>query len=202
MIYQGVAGIGQARRGVARPGKTTQGSLLNPMNSEIVDPKEKRVIGEASVETQMIVKRLLSVEVGELATYQSLGDSIGLADIRERQGAIDTARRILIRDHQRVFGTVVNEGLKRLSDSETAKVGIPAIAHIRRTAGTAAKKIACADYEKLSNSDRITLNTQASLLGAISLVTKTSKLKQLENAVEKASCKLAVGSTLSLFAGV
>lgn len=165
---------------------------------EIEDNKDKSSF-ELSVDTQVLVKRLRDVKPGETIEYQEMSGVIGRDVQTKGRGNLDSARRILQRDEKIVFCSVRAIGVKRLENSDIAKLGAGALQHIGRTSRNASRKILCADYDKLANGDRTQMNAQLSILGALSQATKGKTLKAIEDKVSEVNDRLPLAKTIELF---
>lgn len=160
---------------------------------------EKKSIPQLSVDASVLMNRLRKLEKGETVSYKELSELIK-ADVQNKaRGYLYTARNRLLQDERMVFEAVHGHGLKRMGDADIISVGEAASHRVHNLARRAAKKLACADFEKLTREEKIELNTEMSLLGAINLMTKPSKIAALKEAVGKAEDKLSLGRTLSLF---
>lgn len=159
---------------------------------------QHNTIQQLSVDVQLIVKRLARCEVGELIKYSELSQLIG-RNIQEKRDILDSARRVTQRDHKKVFGVVMNEGVKRLSDAEIAESWKPDVASIRRKCGRAARRISVADYEKLSDEQKRKANTGLAIVGVISHMSKPKNAEVIEGAVDRQPKRLDFSETVALF---
>lgn len=73
------------------------------------------------------------------------------------------------------------------------------VTKIHREAKRGAERLACVEYESLTNDERIRHSATAAALGALFSMTKTSSLKKLETAAAKTQERLGVGDTLKIF---
>lgn len=78
-------------------------------------------------------------------------------------------------------------------------IGEAATDRVRRISRRSAEKMLCADFDKLTNEQKIEFNTHVSILGALAMVTRTDKVKQVKAAVAVANEKLPLASTLIAF---
>lgn len=161
--------------------------------------KPHQAIPELSVDARLLSERLAKCEPDELVTYEELGKIIGIDDVREKRGLLQTARRRVLNDKQFVFAAVANEGVKRLDDHNILSVGEQAICQVHKLTRRASRKLLCAKYDSLSKVDQVTFNAHISVLGALALVTKADKQKHIAEAVEKSAKQLPMASVLELF---
>lgn len=168
---------------------------------DIGEQKKPKAIKEISIDTQLIVDHLAKKNVGDFIPYSEFNKLIG----RDVQGAarhcLESARRILQRDERIVFATIKNEGIKRLDDVSIVNTGRDGLNRIRREAKRTAKRVSCAEYDKLPNDKKIEHNLVASMTGALSHMTKAASIKKLESRVQEASDRLAIGTTLEAMKG-
>jgi alkylated DNA nucleotide flippase Atl1 len=162
---------------------------------------EHRAIPEANIDTVTIYNRLSIVEVGDVVTYSELSHLIGRDVCGAARGCMTSAVRRALNDG-RVFAAVRNVGYRLLPDDRIASVGISAVAHIRRSAKRAARKLACVrEFDRLPNDKKIEHNTGLSVLGAIAQCASAPAVKRVSRAVEHAKAQLPLARTLEAFRG-
>jgi hypothetical protein len=83
-------------------------------------------------ETRMLIDLLRQVAIGATATYDDIALRVGFS-VTDQPGRsrLAQARRIVMRDHQLVFGTIIRVGLKALEDTETVVHGSRSLASVR-----------------------------------------------------------------------
>ena len=160
---------------------------------------EQKPIGVVSVDTSLLAGELAKTSVGDVLTYHTMSEKIG----RDVQGVARTnltsARRIVQRENNMVFGAVSGVGVKRLDDVEISATSDDTLARIRRASHRGIKRMACVVVANLNNAQRIEFNTRASALGMLNHVTKSGSMKRLETVVADNQEKLAIGKTLEAF---
>jgi len=166
--------------------------------TQVVDEKKKSNF-ELSVDTQAIVKMLQAAKIGETIEYPAMNTTLGRNVQREARGNLSSSRRILLNDESKVFGTVSGIGVRLLGNHEISSLGTGAIRHIGNTARRTSRKMLCAEYDKLDNGDRVTMNAQLSVLGALSQATKPKTMKAVEAKVSEVNDRLPLAKTLELF---
>ena len=160
----------------------------------------KQTIMEMSADAKMLIDMLRNVAEGDTVTYAAMSSEIG-RDIQKERGAMYTARSALIKENI-VFDTVREEGLRRMTPSEIAQgAGRKSIKRIGREARRGIKTLRCAASGELSNSDLARMNTDASVLGVMSLCTREKKLNALECKVAEAGREMPIAKTLEMFKG-
>lgn len=161
---------------------------------------EKKTIPTISIEAQEIVKLLLTAEIGQIITYAEL-NAVCLGDVQNgKRGALYTACKRVFHDENRVFQTVRDVGVKRANDEDIINEAGVGIAQVHRQLGRKLKKLnAVNDYDALPKQKQIEYNARVSQIGALYLITKPSKSKQIEGKVAEANQKLALKETMQLF---
>jgi len=159
------------------------------------DPK--RPIGTISIDTRVVYDRLKATQIGETVLYADLTKLIG-RDIRGvASWVLQSARRKALHDDQLVFGSVRNEGVRRLADTEIVDTGHDAITQIHRRSVRSLRKLASVqDFSALPPQDKVRHNAYASLLSISAHATRDKQVKKIEQAVEKSQAALAVQRTL------
>lgn len=121
---------------------------------------------QKSTETLALIERLKAASIGEIVSYATMSDVIG-ADIQTHRHYLASAMKSLY-DDGIPFGTVRNEGVKRLDANEVVMIGDGAIRHIKRTARTARKRIGSLNgMNDVPNDVRVRANGASALLGVI-----------------------------------
>lgn len=160
-----------------------------------------RTISEASPEALILYERLRKAQPGEEITYFELGKLIARNVQTIASRALYTARRRCESIDHIVFSVIRGVGLRRMLNEEIPNSAQNNIDHIRRTARKGAKKLACANYQELSQKAQLTHNTNMSLLGVLSEVSKPSGGKLLEQEIIFSQKALPIGKTMELFKG-
>ena len=160
----------------------------------------KPTFAKVTLDTDKLVEHLARSETGKLVTYKELNDVIG----RDVQGSarsnLAAARRRLQREEGIVFGTVVNEGVRRLTDAEKVEAGSAMLPRIRRAAGKASNVLASVErYEDLSPEAQYRHNASMTIFQAARAMTTRSGVKRVTDAVRSASGALPLGRTMALF---
>jgi len=157
-----------------------------------------KTIPSLSVDAQALARVLGESPVGEVVTYDALSKAIG-RDVRSARGLLYTAVRTVMRDSNAVFAAVRGVGLKRLESTEIVSVATQTVRHIRKASGRAMQKLACTDLSKLNESQKVSVFTHNSLLGALRVMSCQPSIKKLTEAVNSANAELPIAKTLALF---
>ncbi len=143
-----------------------------------------KAIPELSVDTQVLERRLLTLDVGAVASYAELSALIQRNVQNGARHVLASAVRRLLSEHGRVIACVRNEGVKRLDDLGIVSTGASAIKHIHRASKKATKKLAAVqDYEQLPKEVQARVNVQRAMLGVLAQTTREPQLKRLETKV-------------------
>ena len=153
----------------------------------------------ASLDAKRLCLLLEASYVGQLITYKEMSSAIGRDVQTEARAALNSARRIVQRELSYVFGTVPNEGLKRLNDVEIVQTGAQTVKSIRHASGRGIKRIAAADPSRLPVDSRIQMNTYLSVLGMLHVSLQEKRIKALEQRVAQAESRLPLNATLDSF---
>lgn len=160
--------------------------------------EKKRTIQQLSVDARLLYERLVKVE-GTI-TYKELNEVVG-GNVQEKQrGVLTTARKMAESIDGIVFGTISTVGLKRLNDSEIVNLSDGIIRHVRRSSRKGISKISkVADFNNLSNEDKIKHNASLSILGVFAEISKPKKIGLIEKKVAAAQDSLSLIKTLEAF---
>jgi hypothetical protein len=140
------------------------------------------------------------MEIGDFVKYSELNKIIGRDVQKEGRGYMNTARIIVEREDGKTFGVIINEGLKCLDSKEIINTAAFSIGHIKRTSRRSIKRISCiADLSTLPNEEKIRLNTYASVLGVMAMISKGSSIKKIEQKVQETQEQLPYVKTLEAF---
>ncbi len=152
---------------------------------------------EVSSDTRFLLQTLEKAEPGETITYESMSEAIGRDVRRHALHALYSALRMVVKEHK-VFEAIPNVGYRRLTDSEIIKTQADkGMSRIRRTAKRTALRVSSAQVANLNNNEKVQMNTQLSMMGAIAHMSRPSELKVLEEKVRARADQLPIGETLS-----
>lgn len=162
------------------------------------EPKTK-AIPERSAETSLLIKRLKQAKIGDQIPYADLNKLVGGDVQHQHRYMLDTARKAVLNEDQMVFECIHGEGVKRMDDEAILGIGDQCRSRIGRISRRGAKKMACANYDKLTNEQKLEWNTSMSLLGAVAMVTKSTSVQRLKSAVSESQDRLPLNKTLEAF---
>lgn len=166
-----------------------------------MQPETKRtLIPELSHDTETLAACLRTVPVGGTVSYETLS---GLIRGNVQQGArhlLDSARRIVQREEQAVFGTIRGVGLKRLTDTDKARTGGASLQRINRTSRRGIQILSCVqDFDKLDLNDKVKHNAYLSILAVFYEVSRPKSVRRIEGAVAVMQKQLPFTDTLRAF---
>ena len=139
---------GAKRRRNARPEWRVESRRARPDKTRSIMKSPTFV---ASMDAKRLCLLLESSYVGQLVTYKELSTAIGKDVQTEGRSILNSARRIVQRELSYVFGTVANQGLKRLSDVEIVQTGAQTVSSIRHASRRGINRIAAADPVRASD---------------------------------------------------
>ncbi|SCM71564.1 hypothetical protein KL86PLE_100265 [uncultured Pleomorphomonas sp.] len=157
-----------------------------------------RPIFQSSAETRLITQELAKCAKGEIIPYERICEVVSrpLDDIR---GNIATAMRRVLRDKDFVFSAVRGVGLKRLTDAEIVADGSARTTALHKSAARAVERQSKADFDSLTNEQKIRFSAEMSVNSAIAMMTRESSIKKVEAKVPPAARELPTNDTLSMF---
>lgn len=163
---------------------------------------DKKSIFERSAETNWLVAALEEVKPNEVITYDELSQACG-EDVRGKgRGALASARRILERESQKVFGAVRNEGLKCLDDPGIVNTLDDTVNRIRNHARRGRRRSVCVQAPgNLNSEERRKFLSRQGYLAFIEAASKSKKMRSLESKVEKTNKELDMHALLEAFKG-
>jgi hypothetical protein len=174
---------------------------LTATEAETVSAAErKRYIGQVSADTRALVDVGNLIAVGSVWHYDEMTAILGRDIQGDARSVLESARRILEREYNIVFGVVRDVGLKHLTDEEAINTGQETVEHNRRMARKAAKRIASLKSpETVSQAAQTKQFTFLSLFGAIVHMTRPRQIEKLSGRVEAAHKELPLAKTLDAF---
>jgi hypothetical protein len=168
------------------------------MTTEIGTIETVRTIGRASVEAQELFKFLQATTVGQLITYTEL-DEAAKTSVQAHPNILQTARRMMEREHRATFGTVRGIGIKRLGDEEIPDEASASIKRARNIARKGRRVLACANYEKLSAEARVRHTVTGTILGFMEQAGKRKTLNLAEQSARVSNGDMKIGAIENLF---
>lgn len=160
---------------------------------------ERQTIGEMKLETQQLLKLLLSLSDDETLTYDRIRSEIGIDVQNGHRGCLRTAIKNAERQTNRLFGTVVKIGVKRLLPGHSCGELTKSREHIRRTARRAFSRSANVEFDKLTKDERAQLNLERTALHFVAESSTDKTMKKLETAVSLSGDALTFQKTLEHF---
>jgi hypothetical protein len=136
-------------------------------------------------DSALLARVLAQLPVGGELSYAEMTAAIGRDVQGVGRGALETARRKLLRDERRVFDVIIDIGLRRLNDREIVQTADKARAHIRRTSRKAARTVLCATYEKLDRESQVKHNIALSVFAVTEQMAGDKAVKRIESQVKQ-----------------
>lgn len=171
--------------------------IASQSNDFYMETEMDRPRFELSADTRLVAQRLRAVGIGETITYAALAAEIGRPVERS---TLQSARRVLLRDHMIVFGAVHRVGLKRLDDDGIVSTSAETAASIRRKAERGVATLACVrDFTGLSTGQQLRHTAAAATLCAIAQMASEKQLAKVETRISPTTNEVPFRQTLSLF---
>ena len=154
-----------------------------------------------SFEVIELIKTLSSLKQGERIKYSDLTEIIigecspgGL-----KYPYLLSARRILTNEYKMLFRAVPNEGLERLEDPDIVSRSDKKLAAATRAAEKEMRILTFVDFEKLSQEQQLTHNTNMSVFNVLKTVGATDKVKKIRSQIGNMGGRLEIGETIKAF---
>jgi len=153
---------------------------------------------QKSSDTGILENLLSEAKVGELITYQKMSEALG-RDVRQyAMNALCSARKMVLKNKQYVFGTECSQGLRRLDDSAIVMASEEDRTRMLRQARRAITKLSCVKFDELNDVAKRKHIVASAQFGAVEMFSKTSATKKITEAV-KDKTVMPIGETLKLF---
>jgi len=152
--------------------------------------EKRRTIPGLAHDTKLIIERLRKVSPGEEILYAEINTVVGRNVQNGARANLSSARRVVEREHQIVFGVVFGKGLRRLLNHEIPYVADQALARVGRLARRSGRTIDAVDFESLTENDRVAHNARKGVLAVLAHGARAATVKRIEGAVANASGKL------------
>lgn len=154
---------------------------------------------KASADTVFLAQKLEMVAVGDSITYEELGEVIR-KKVSGATPSLASARRILLRDHKRVFETQIGLGLKRLDDVGITGTGDKTRKRIRAEARRGLKRLmAVDDFSAMPREVQMKHTATTAVLGIVKGFTSDRELAKVEVRAGEVDRKLTRYQTLDAF---
>ena len=156
---------------------------------------------KASIDAQTLYRKLIAIPEGGSVTYSDLSAEIG----RDVQGvgrsALDTARRMAIREDRIVYGVERGIGLIRLDDKGIVDSSYSRLLLVKRTLRNQGRVAICVkDFDALPNDYKVRQNATLSVCGALAQALTSKGMAKVEQAVQSNSAlPLPLKKTLDAF---
>lgn len=149
------------------------------------DEQKKSIIAQVSITAKLLVIRLQKANIDEIITYEELSQLAGQDVQHQARSAMETARRIVMKESGKVFDPVRGVGLKCLSREATIQVATTFTTKTRRLANRTKRKLD-------TITDPATLDAQhfakyamvGSVIALIKDITKEKTQKKIEGYCE------------------
>jgi hypothetical protein len=158
----------------------------------------KRPAFETTIDTRLLLQRLLKAEPGETVSYGELGKEIGRkigGGFSHLQSALRMAQA-----EGAVFSCVRGSGYQRLTDQDILRASEGGLKRVRRAARRAGNTLSIAEPSKLEANERGLLHGRLSAFAMIAHVAKPASVDRLASATKDKGQELAIAQTLKALA--
>lgn len=165
------------------------------------DTAEKKVIGTISWETRAMADRLASAKPEtRFISYSVLSGIIGKNVQTDGRHNLEAAKGIVLRERGMLFGTVWNEGVKLLDDSERVATGEGVKNRMRRLARKGIRSVmSVLEFDNLPKEQQVKHHLYVTLFRVTEQSTRPKKILQLEGEVKDVMRALKAKEVLALF---
>lgn len=157
-------------------------------------------ISQYSVEAGLVSERLSAMGPGDQVSYEELNQKSGISVIH-RRNILNSARKKLLREEQKVYKTVTGYGLARLTNEEIASIGVETSRKVGKAARRAIQSTSACEYDQLSNTGKTTYTVGMTVLNLIQHSASKNTTKKLESSVTLGVKMLPPETILKSFAG-
>lgn len=150
-------------------------------------------------QTQALVDVFAALKENEVVPYAELAKRCNIDELSVRN-RVQSAKRIVLRDHHVVVDVVRGVGVGRLTQNDVpAPVG-RAIGRMRSAARTASRtiKYGVTDFDKLTQETKSTLYMQQAIAGTVLLATDRTSRRMLKEHAEATNSEIKIGRTLEM----
>jgi len=159
-------------------------------------------MSQKSDDARFLIQELKKIDIGETVGYEALAKAIGRSR-EELSSPLQTARRALLEDDRRVFDTVRNVGLKRMSDVDIVGTSAATASRIRRAARRGAMTLAAvSDFSALSRENQMRHSAAMSMLAAVAEMSTEKGIGKIESRLAASDRELPIAQTLDAFKSV
>ncbi len=156
-----------------------------------------KTIPQISVDALTLGKRFCKLTIGEEMSYDEINSIVPGRDVQNGgRGILCTARNYAQREASVVVEVVHGKGIKRLGDGEISELAEAVVPKLRKICSRTARKISCADYDKLNPGAKTKYNAGLSVLGVIQQFTTEKARAKISEAVNSVSARLSFDQTI------
>lgn len=158
-------------------------------------------IQDAHPDALVLASKLEEVPEGETITYAALSAAIAGDVQRVARPRLQTARRIVMREHRIVFGTIRDVGLTRLAPPAVVRGAGAGIQRVRRHAHREMRKLMTLNSNTLAPEDQVRWVARTAMFGVLRHIAKPRRLAALEDRVRSMPtvAALPLAATLDVF---
>lgn len=171
-------------------------SKLNKINSNINLLKNKQGLGIISHDVQIIYRRLIDTEDGDIISYTELSELIG-QNILKKRYILNSARRKAANENHIEFDTITRYGIERLSSNRIIEITGPRTLNRIRTMNEKNRtKILNTNYQKLSEENKCKKDLYITMTNFIDHTTREETIKKIKDGINSDRKKSSINSCL------
>jgi len=174
-------------------------SQIHSIRPSTVDPTGARSIPSVSLETKALVDFFSAKPEGTTVTFAEMEELIGRPVMHGSSGYgyLQSARRILLRDHGLLIDAEPKVGVRVCTNEEKLLVSGRDVKRARRAVKRSGQKLRAVDYNRLTDEKKREWNGRMSWASALELLSAPKAAKRIEMAVTDHA--LPSAKTLQLF---
>lgn len=165
----------------------------------IIDQSGNRAFPQTALETRLLVEEVSKGPEGRVITYGEMEKLIGrpVKTGTRGYGYLQSAKRILLRDHDILLDAEPKVGIRICTNSEKLTVAGRDIRKAGRAVKRSGQKLRSVAYDQLTDAEKREWNARSSLAGALNLLAAPAAAKKVAEAVN--GSQLPSAKVLELF---
>lgn len=171
---------------------------MTTQDDDVLNPGDRLPQFRRSFETYKLVELFAELAPGEGYSYHQLSKVLN-KPVMGSTPALQTAKRIVLREYGSVIDAVYGEGVRRLTDEEIIEASMRGTKLVSRRATSESEKLGVTDFSKLSDEQKRAYTTHQSILGAIAAISSPKGIATVKRNVIGEMRQLPIRETLDLF---
>jgi len=168
-----------------------------------LDHDEKPRRFERSFEVSELIKTLSALKQGDTIDYDVLSSIVmgNCSPGEQKYPYVLNARRALLNEYRMVFRAIPNKGLQRLDDIQIVERSERKVASATSAAKKEMRILTFVDFDKLSDTQQLTHNTNMSVFNVMKTVGQFDKIKKIRGEIANVGNRLEIEETIKAFSG-